>query len=127
SYWVENLGNNSSDTRKQILDSLCQKGVLKKEEQKFLWLIEFDRYPTLNPIPELETRKILHDVILRGKEPDHRTLTLLGLVNVCNLINELFEKEHRKIAKESIEKLVAKDNMTGEIGIIINNILLSIG
>jgi len=126
-YWIQKIGNNITDIQKLVLESLVEKGVLKKSEQKLLWLIEFNRYPTLNPIPELETRKKIHDAVLRNEAPDPRTLSLVSLIYVCSLIDEVFNKEDRKDAKQTILKLMKNDDMSNEVQKVISDIIEAIG
>ena len=72
---------------------LVQKGILKKEEKKFLFVFTTERYPTSNPVPEIELRKRIKDIVLGGAAATERELTLIGLIEPCGLVEEIFEKK----------------------------------
>lgn len=88
-----------------ILESLVDRGILKKESHKLLWVINYDRYPTSDPVPERDIRKNIRDIVLNDKIPNNRDLILISLIGACDLTNEIFSYEEREIASEKISIL----------------------
>lgn len=118
-FWIRALGNSVIELRTMILESLVIKGILRREAQKLIWLIKFHRYPTLDPVPELQTRDKIHKTVLWGLQADERLIALISLMYSCNLINEVFPKNFRDAAKESILALVENE----EFGQIVREIV----
>ena len=97
-YWINKFTSKSVNLLQRILDRLIDKGILKQEEHRVLWVFPVQRYPTDDPRSELDVRKRIRSVVLHGKRPDLRTVLLLSLVKACNLIPELF-KTHIHLLK----------------------------
>lgn len=62
-YWIQKLGNKERDIKKEILNKLISKGILAKREQKFLWVFNNDKFPTVNSKPENTLRKRLYEIV----------------------------------------------------------------
>jgi hypothetical protein len=88
-----------------LLDRLIEKGILRREEHKILWVFTSKHYPAQDLRPETELRTRVHAAVLEGAEPDDRTRSLLVLVHACNLVSELFEKPERKAAAENLKAI----------------------
>ncbi len=104
-HWVARPGKLAVKVKERLLERLVQKGILKKEEHHFLWLIPYNRFPEKDSQPEQETRQRLRDVLLGGAEPAERTALQLCLVHGCGLVGEVFPCEDRKGRKEMKAKL----------------------
>ncbi len=102
---MSRLADANENISNLILESLVEKGILKKESHKLLWVINYDRYPTSDPCPEKEIRQNLRDIILNDKIPNNRDLILISLVGACDLTNEIFAYDEREIANEKISIL----------------------
>jgi len=120
-YWIKALAIEGKELKELILAKLVDDNILKAEEQKLLWLIKFNRYPTLNPIPELETRDHIHKSVLMHITPNDKLKTLIALMYDCKLLNEVFPKENREDAKKKIKEMI-KDL---PISIVLNEVLAS--
>jgi len=62
------------------------------------------RYPTANPLPELEVREQLKRTVLAGTSPSMETRMILNLVKACDLSDEVFGKDKRKQVKEQFKE-----------------------
>ncbi|HAF27754.1 MAG TPA: hypothetical protein DCG75_01780 [Bacteroidales bacterium] len=110
-YWINKIGNNSTGFKKQILNELKLKGIIKIEKNSFLWgLINIYRYPILNTKPVDEQTSKLRKIVLENEKPDLESILLLSLMNSCKLTRILFinKKENRaanKIIKELTQNI----------------------
>ncbi len=109
-YWVQRIYSKVKNLQKRVTNGLIEKKILERREQKILWVFPSNRYPTIDGAPENEIRKNIHEIVLRYKAPEKDDIALLSLVKSCDLINEVFDKPDRKIAKKRIEAII-----TGEI------------
>jgi len=110
-YWIEKLANRIKNLNNRILKNLVNKGILKKEKHKFLF-IPYNRYPENNPNPEQNIREKIQHILIFEQTPDERLLSLISLIKACELLNVIISKEKRKIVRKRIKKLT-KDEQIG--------------
>ncbi|MBX3044924.1 MAG: GPP34 family phosphoprotein [Candidatus Kapabacteria bacterium] len=110
-YWIRTINGSVDDLMDRLIDGLVNKGVLKKEEKKILWIIPIDRFPTKDPLPEVHTRILIRAIVLENQEPTERTLALLSLVRASNLIDELFLKDERRQAENIINEMINNESI----------------
>lgn len=112
--WVRDFGNGGIKKIQERLERrLVNKGILRDEEGKYLKLIPWHHYPTVDGAPEAETRERLREILLEGREPDARTAILISLVRASTLLNQLFPKAERKRADQRANE-IAKGEVAGE-------------
>lgn len=93
-YWLNRLSLEMQDLQQRILRQLVEKGVLKVENHKILWVFAVRRYPLVDNREVKEVRARLRDLILGDDIPDPRDAVLIGLVHACGLIEDILtEKE----------------------------------
>lgn len=99
-YWVQHLGRKSYVLRKRFLQDLIEKGLIRHERKRFLF-IPYHRYPAVNDKPENALRLRLRKIILEGVETDVRSVMLISLLRSCKLTRTLFvsRKEYRQATK----------------------------
>lgn len=113
-YWVPRLASKMKKLRHKIADRLVLSGILRLEKKRILGIFPSVRYPTTNPLPELEVREQLKHAVLEGASPSMDTRMILNLVKACNLSDEVFGKKRRKQVKLRFKEL-EKDPGNGEI------------
>ncbi|WP_223034414.1 GOLPH3/VPS74 family protein [Hanstruepera marina] len=106
-YWVEKLGNKERAIKKDSLDKLILKGILTKREEKFLWVFNNDKFPTVNAKPENSLRHRLYDIIEHDKKPELDELMLISLIDACNLNRTVYGKDRAKRCKDQIKTVIA--------------------
>ncbi|NLI48313.1 MAG: GPP34 family phosphoprotein [Acidobacteria bacterium] len=107
--WVSRLGDRKS-IRRAYLDRLVQKRILRREEHRILWVFPTERFPTSNPLEELEVRRRLRRTAFTATAPDARTRFLVSLVQACDLAGEVFpDGDERKEAKQRFAELVKEE------------------
>jgi hypothetical protein len=104
--WVHKLAARLKKRKYTIIANLIERGILKKEKNKFLGIIPYTVYPTVDSSPEDEVRSHLLDIIRSKKEVDPKSLMLLSLLEATKLSKALFSrrKEH-KYARKRIKAL----------------------
>ncbi|WP_179007119.1 GOLPH3/VPS74 family protein [Winogradskyella forsetii] len=107
-YWVQKLGNKERAIKKEILDKLILKGILTKREEKFLWVFNNDKFPTVNSKPEYSLRKRLYEIIEFNKSPALDELMLISLIDSCNLNRTVYGKDRAKRYKDNIKRTIAE-------------------
>jgi len=107
--WVSKLGDRKS-IRRAYLDRLVQKRILRREEHRILWVFPTERFPTTNPLEELEVHRRLRRTAFTATAPDARSRFLVSLVQACDLVGEVFpDRDERKKAKQRFAELVKEE------------------
>ncbi len=109
-YWTSQLGWHFKPKREYLLESLINKGILKKVEGKVLWVFTTKKYPMQYDRPENEIRGRIRGIVLEGKPADTRSLMLINLMEACSLAKEVFkDKQEQKLAEKKIKQLAKGD------------------
>ncbi len=111
--WLDRLVEESDHSREAALGQLVQKGVLRREEKRILWVIALRRYPPIDGHERVEVRTRLRELILGGELPDPRDAMLIGLLHGCAVLEKLlglpeFEKHAARIQQLARMELVGR-------------------
>jgi len=110
-YWVRRIHSKVKGLNHRLADSLVEKNILEREEHRLLWVFSYNRYPTQNFAPEYDIRNSLRTIILYDQQPTEKETALIGLVKACDLVNEIFSREERKLAKKKIKVIIEEDEV----------------
>lgn len=125
-YWLNELSWNTRDLQERTLKQLVDKGVLKVEDRKVLWVFASRRYPLINDREVREVRDRLRELILKRDLPDPRDAVLISLVLACSLFDEIFTGEELERTMPWITKLAKLDLIGREVNQSIHKIFLAI-
>jgi len=107
--WVARFGN-TRDLRHRIARGLCQRGVLRADEDKVLLIFSRKIYPEVDPKPERALLKRLELAIFReGKSIDARTVVLTALANSAGILKLVFDKKRLRERKARLDKITSGD------------------
>ena len=74
-----------------LFAELVRKGILKQQEQTFLWTMRDRRYPVIDNHEEVEVRaRIRAAVLTPGEIPAPQEVVLIGLMDACDLDSVVF-------------------------------------
>lgn len=96
-HWIVELGRHAEHFRAMVLDRLVAKGVLRREEGRFLWVFPDRRYPK-GPEGEAEVQEVrarLRQVLLENEIPDPQDALLIGLARSAGLIPLILTPEEQ--------------------------------
>ncbi len=98
------------------LNSLVEKGVLERREERFLWVVSERRYPVSDASRLVETRGRLRSIILSpGEIPSPSDAVLVALVSACGLMGTVLSDEEAKSSRSRIEAISKMDFIAQEI------------
>jgi len=104
--WVSKIAA-TRQLKHRIAVPLCQRGILRMDEETILLLFTRRIYPEIDPKPEREILDRLHRAIFSDTgDIDARTVVLLSLAKGANLLPALFGKKNVKQRKRRIEQIV---------------------
>lgn len=89
-HWVGVISADGQKIREGALARLVERGVLKREEKKILWVIPGRRYPMIQNQEEEEVRKRIRRVVMDGAIPSPRDVVIISLASACQLLRTVF-------------------------------------
>jgi golgi phosphoprotein 3 len=106
---IERITLNTRRYRDIALKRLIEKGVLREEEGRFLWVFHTRRYPVIDDTEQREVRARLRQLILTDEIPDPRDVVLLCLIDACGLLGLVLSLDEIALRRTRIEQLTRLD------------------
>ncbi|MFZ9045410.1 MAG: GOLPH3/VPS74 family protein [Cyclobacteriaceae bacterium] len=106
---------------KEDMDALLvQRGILKREETKLLWIPLSERMGNANYAFEQEIRNGLKAMVLQNAKAPKSFIVLLSLIYDCNILDEVFpERDDFIDAEKSAKDIVNRAAVDQEVGIVL--------
>jgi len=115
-YWIKHFGDEPKKLRQRLVVRLEANGIVKQEENRLSWVIPYADSPETNASAKFVLKARIRKSILTDEDLELHDLALLSLVKACNLLNLVFTKDERKMARRRIyELLVSKTLEVPEI------------
>lgn len=104
--WVQRFSN-LKKLKHRVARGLCERRILRADEDTVLLLFRRKIYPETDPKPERELIERLRKAIFgEGHKVDSRTAVLVSLANAADLLKIPFGRKILKTRKKRIEQLV---------------------
>ncbi|MGH7470157.1 MAG: GOLPH3/VPS74 family protein [Longimicrobiales bacterium] len=91
--------------RERIADRLCQRGILRRSEDRVLFVFSRQLYPMVDPRPERELTERMRKAIFQDGEVDVRTAIVTRLAYRADLLRFMADRKELKRRKSRIEAL----------------------
>ncbi|MEQ9467026.1 MAG: GPP34 family phosphoprotein [Ekhidna sp.] len=106
---VKSMSGKFKDIQDDLNALLVQRGILRKEETKLLWIPLSDRMDNANYAFEQEIRNNLKAIVFKNAKPSPAFTILYSLIDDCNILDEVFKDKDElidaeKVGKELIER-----------------------
>ena len=112
-FWVERTAERSQAIREQALNRLVERGILEREDDRFLWVFRSRRYPAIDGKAEREVKLRIMAVLFSDEIPDPRDVVVICLADACGLFAQLLSRAELNRATERIEQ-VRKLDLIGQ-------------
>lgn len=121
--WIETLtAEESPAIRQEALDRLVARGILERQEEKFLWVFRSRRYPTVDGRAEREVKLRLMEVLLSEEIPAPRDVALICLVDACGILRYILADREVESVGPRVEQLRKMDLIGREVAGAITDI-----
>lgn len=111
--WIQRLSDQGLEFRERSLKRLVQRGILREEEKKFLWVFGSRRYPVVDDHEEREVKMRLLDVLLSDTIPDPRDVVLICLADAVDVFQIILSARELRHADKRIQQ-VRKLDLIGQ-------------
>ena len=112
-HWIEDTTGHADEIRDRALARLVESGILRREEDRFLWVLRTRRYPVVDDRAEREVKLRIMEVLFSDEIPDARDVVIICLADVCGIFRELLSSKELKSASKRIEQ-VRKLDLIGQ-------------
>ena len=112
-HWVDHLADRAEEIREQALARLVERGILRREEDRFLWVFQSRRYPVIDGEAEREVKLRIMEVLFSDEIPEPRDIVIICLADACGILRELLSARELERATERIEQ-VRKLDLIGQ-------------
>lgn len=85
-FWLSHLQEDFQEITRLTLKSLCDQGILKSEESRFLWVLSSRKYPVIDGTEKKEAKLRIMETLLGDSIPSPEDSVLIGLARVGGLL-----------------------------------------
>ncbi|REE02157.1 GOLPH3/VPS74 family protein [Marinoscillum furvescens] len=120
---VENLAHTFKDIQEDLNELLVQRGILKKEATKLMWIPLSERMDNANYAFEAEIRKSLQAIVFKSAKPTNSFVILMSLIYDCNILDEVFRDKDElidavKVAKDIVNSPVVSEDVSKALKVL---------
>jgi hypothetical protein len=113
--WVEQAFRVHKDLQDRALAQLLERGVIRHEKTRRLWVIEVQRFPLVDGKPQqLAKERLVHAIVGDGI-PATRDIVLVSLVAACGLLNLVITPEQQDARARRIETLCTLETISRDV------------
>jgi golgi phosphoprotein 3 len=95
--------------RARALGRLIQRGILREENGRHLWVFRSRRYPVIDDSEQQEVKARLRHILLTDEIPDPRDIVLICLVAACSLLRFVLSADEIDDTAARVEQLRKMD------------------
>ena len=125
-YWIKNTVGGAEEIRERSLVRLIDRGILRREDDRFMWVLRTRRYPIIDDKTVREVKLRIMGVILSDEIPDVRDIIIMSLADVCRIFERLLSGRELKAAAARIEQVRRMDLIGREVAKAVTEIEASL-
>jgi Golgi phosphoprotein 3 len=95
--------------RARALGRLIQRGILREENGRHLWVFRSRRYPIIDDAEQQEVRARLRHILLSDEIPDPRDIVLICLASACSLLRFILSPDEIDDTAARVDQLRKMD------------------
>ena len=120
---VERIFLNRPDLEGEVLEALKEKGIIRHETSKLLWVIDRHRFPLVNGAPQQFVTLRLARAVLHDEIPDVRDIMLVSLAHACGLLNVVLADSQIEARAEWIANLSRIETISRNVSTAIADLM----
>jgi hypothetical protein len=113
--WIEEFFHRRQDLEGEALSSLIERGILRHEKSKLLWIIDVERFPMIDNRPQRHVRQRLAEAILSDGIPDTRDIMLVSIAEPCGLLPFVLDDRQIEARRQRIDTLCRLETISRKV------------
>ena len=107
--WLDFLKHNGQEIHDAALKRLIERGILRREENRVLWVFGTRRYPMVENQEQQEVKLRIAALLMSDEIPDARDIVIIGLAEACGLLEHIFSTVELQRSQARIDQIVKLD------------------
>lgn len=112
-HWIKASAVHADEIRERALDRLVERGILRREEDRFMWVLPTRRYPIIDNKTVREVKLRIMEVLFGNEIPDPRDIVIICLADACRVFDLIMSKKELRQAQERID-VVRRMDLIGQ-------------
>jgi len=113
--WIEEIFRRREDLEGEALQSLIARGILRHEKSKRLWIIDVERFPLVDNLPQLYVKTRLANAILSDAIPNTRDIMLVSIAEACGLLGYALDETQLSARRQRILTLCGLETISRKV------------
>ncbi|HUC18681.1 MAG TPA: GPP34 family phosphoprotein [Acetobacteraceae bacterium] len=88
---------------------LLERGILRREASRILWVFETRRYPLIDGKELQDVKRRIAGLLFSDTIPDPRDIVIIGLAQACGLLERVFTPHELEHCRARIEQIARFD------------------
>ena len=114
-HWIRTVTDQAEHIHNAALDRLVARGILRREDDRFMWVFKSRRYPVIDNQTIREVKLRLMGVLFSEEIPDAHDILLISLTDVCGIFTSLLSSSELDAAAERIGQVRKLDLLGREV------------
>ena len=108
-YWLRHLADEGNAFREKALHRLEERGIIRRQNMKIMWVFGKRRYPLLDDKEVREVKLRILGVVLGNDVPTPHDVMLTGLAEACGLFRYILSAQEANSATVRIAQISHMD------------------
>ncbi len=113
--WIAQITPYAGEIRDRSLRRLVERGILREEQGRFLWVFHTRRYPVIDNQTLREVKLRIMEVLFTDQIPDARDVILIALADVCGIFASLLSSRELKAVTPRIRQISKLELVAREV------------
>lgn len=119
--WIEEIYRHY-DLEGEALKSLIERGILRHEKSKLLWIIDVESFPIVDNKPQQHVALRLANAVLGDEIPETRDIMLVSIAAQCDLLYYILSDTTVRLRKSRIEMLSNLETISRKVNAAIESL-----
>jgi hypothetical protein len=107
--WIMVLSQEAGEIRERALARLVARGVLRRQDDRLLWVLGRRRYPVVDDAEQREAKLRILAIVLGDEIPEHRDVVLVALAQAAGLFDAILTRREARMAAGRIRDVARMD------------------
>ena len=114
-HWIKTTIVQAEEIRERALARLVERGILRREDDRFMWVLRTRRYPIIDNKTALEVKLRIMGVLFSDEIPDARDIIIISLSDVSGILKTLLSAREFKATAQRIDQVRRMDLIGREV------------
>ena len=123
-HWVNQTAAYAGDIQERSLARLVERGILRREDDRFMWVFHERRYPMIDDKAVQEVKLRIMEVLFSNEIPDARDIVIISLADACGIFGGILSGRELEGAAGRISQVRKMDLIGREVSKAVRDIEL---